>query len=124
MKAIAIKIRIGRRKRKKILKRLVMFNQVETGPANEKIVKNEGSCATFFFFFIFYFCFEKKKKKKKRKRANEIIYEHGLVFSRPLVSWEGGSRDIFFFWTRYTSNSDQRNKNKEREKKNKIENFL
>jgi hypothetical protein len=78
----------------------------------------------FFFFSIYYFGFKKKKKKKKKKRANEIIYEHGLVFSRPLVSWEGGSRDIFFFWTRYTSNSDQRNKNKEREKKNKIENFL
>jgi hypothetical protein len=47
-----------------------MLIKVETGPANEKIVKNDGSCAKLFFFFIYYFGL---KKKEKKKRVNETM---------------------------------------------------
>ena len=96
MKVIAIKIRIERRKRKKILKRLKMLNQVETGPANDKIVKNDGSCATFFFFFsIYYFGFKKKKKKKKGRTKlfkNMVWYFPDLM----LLGKEGRGISFFF----------------------------
>lgn len=72
-------IKTKEEKENKMPKRLKMLNKVEKGPANDKIVKNDGSCATiFFFFFIFYFGL---KKKKEKKRVNEFNGEHGLVFS-------------------------------------------
>jgi hypothetical protein len=45
-----------------------MLIKVETGPANEKIVKDDGSCAKLFFFFYLLFWFKKKRKKKKGER--------------------------------------------------------
>lgn len=62
-------IKTKEEKENKMPKRLKMLNKVEKGPANDKIVKNDGSCATiFFFFFYLLFWFKKKKRKKKGER--------------------------------------------------------
>ena len=45
-------IKTKEEKEKKMPKRLKMLKKVEKGPANDKIVKNDGSCATIFFFFL------------------------------------------------------------------------
>jgi hypothetical protein len=55
-----------------------MLNQVETGPANDKIGKNDGSCATFFFFFFLSIILVLKKEKKKKGERNYLRTWFGI----------------------------------------------
>ena len=102
-----------------------MLNKVETGPANEKIVKNDGSCATnFFFFFVCNILVFKKRKKKKKKGLTKLIKNMVWFFPNFLILGKDGWGISFFFGIRYTPNSDLPPKKKKKKKKKFLTNRI